>query len=495
MATVISSTPSKYAGKTVQTLSDGTKVRVKTGTNKSGSGSDRAINTASQSSLASERFDLDTKPTQPVAPVAPVTPPTPYSATTPTAFNSGTPQNVTTGGINYQFDQSGKLIAQNQSTPKTPSIPSVDSLRTPVTSADSLTGFITEMERANKAAQREYLKSLEPTRSEDKIQKRINDILNSTEQGLVDAEGRVVSLGAIVGEQQLIEKRSQTLLAPLQRELNRLISSREAKSQGLATALSFQEKNQNLQLQVLKEIQAPILEAQKETRSFARNLLTKYPDIAPYVDINSMSAEDIAGIVSSKSKIFQLEQDADEADIAYKYAQINNKGTGRPATGLEKTNLGFYNRGYQAIEDAKKVEDQISKLGLRGQTRLEYAPNFLQTPEGQLYNQAQKTFTEARLRKESGAAIPPSEFKNDRLTYFVQPGDTPTTIRQKKLAREQVLEGLKFASGNAYEEFYGYPPEYGPATENTEVVDTPKTINTPDGKKWKINSDGSYTEI
>jgi hypothetical protein len=81
----------------------------------------------------------------------------------------------------------------------------------------------------------------------------------------------------------------------------------------------------------------------------------------------------------------------------------------------------------------------------------------MQSDLGQQYRQAQRAFTEARLRKESGAAIPNTEFENDAKTYFAQPGDTPATITQKESARAKLLEGLGYSAGKAYEEFYGQP--------------------------------------
>lgn len=383
---VVSTTASKYKGKSIQTLSDGTKVRVNTGTNKSGSGSKNAINTASTSSLASERFDLDTPLAAPQAPTAPVsTPPVPYSQQTPPPLANGN-YNITTGNVNYQFDQSGNLVGSGAATYKTPPIPNVESLRTPVTSADALTSFIMEMDKSNKAAQREYLKSLEPTKNENKLQERIDNILSSSEQGLLNAEGRVVPMQAIIGEQQLIEKRTQTLLAPLQRELERAVSARESKTKALGTALDFREKNQNLQFQILKEIQAPILEAQKETRSFARTLLTKYPDIAPYIDINSMSAEDIAGMVSSRSKIFQLEQsdagldrDLKRAQLAKIYSDISPAGTGgtvplttQQAITVNQNILG--NDSFKAIRASRETIESLKNLSSALKNYRVYSP-------------------------------------------------------------------------------------------------------------------------
>jgi hypothetical protein len=136
--------------------------------------------------------------------------------------------------------------------------------------------------------------------------------------------------------------------------------------------------------------------------------------------------------------------------------------TNKPATPAERQSLSYFNRAQDAVKTiadpgAKGVslEDQVAKSGVMTQAGLQYLPNMLQTSMQQSYRQAQRAFTEARLRKESGAAIPPAEFENDAKTYFAQPGDTPTTIDQKRKARETLLKGMQFASGKAYGEFYG----------------------------------------
>ena len=129
----------------------------------------------------------------------------------------------------------------------------------------------------------------------------------------------------------------------------------------------------------------------------------------------------------------------------------------RNVLGQERAALGFYNRAKEADEIAAPLEPTIAGMGLASQAGLNYLPNWLQTDLGQSYRQAQRTFTEARLRKESGAAIPNSEYENDSKTYFAQPGDTPQILEQKRIARQEVLDGIGFASGQAFEEFYGEP--------------------------------------
>lgn len=158
----------------------------------------------------------------------------------------------------------------------------------------------------------------------------------------------------------------------------------------------------------------------------------------------------------------------------------------RAVTGQERQTLAFFNRAKDAVDTittgqngADSLEQKIAKMGLASQERLQHAPNWLQTKEGQSYRQAQRAFTEARLRKESGAAIPLAEYENDARTYFAQPGDGPDIVEQKRAARQTVLEGLKFSSGKAYEEYYG-EPNVSPARKAQIVV------TAPDGSKHEF---------
>lgn len=128
----------------------------------------------------------------------------------------------------------------------------------------------------------------------------------------------------------------------------------------------------------------------------------------------------------------------------------------RPVTGAERQTLNFFNRMLEAERNARKVEDKLGGGDLAAQ---QYAPgwmeNWLQSPEGQAYTQAQRTYTEARLRKESGAAIPPAEFETDRKTNFRVSGDSKDLLPQKRSSRLVTMRGLGNASGRALQEFYG----------------------------------------
>lgn len=162
-------------------------------------------------------------------------------------------------------------------------------------------------------------------------------------------------------------------------------------------------------------------------------------------------------------------------------------GTEKASSGVQKRVLNFFNRAEQADKDLEKLEPEIEKLGLGGQAWQAIMPNFAQTQLGQSYTAAQRAFTEARLRKDSGAAIPAEEFDSDRKTYFVQPGDSKKTIQQKNRARAAMLASLAFESGQALGEYIG------DADEAKATVDRYKArasgaggqvvVTAPDGSK------------
>lgn len=166
----------------------------------------------------------------------------------------------------------------------------------------------------------------------------------------------------------------------------------------------------------------------------------------------------------------------------------------RAVTGAERQALAFFNRAKEAVDTVTPLEAEIAKMSLAGQTQLEFAPNFMQTQLGQSYRQAQRAFTEARLRKESGAAIPTSEYANDAKTYFAQPGDKALTIEQKRKARATVLDGLGYAAGKAYDEFYGQSLKDSkalpPASQFTGQPPGQYRATSPDGKQITIEWDG-----
>lgn len=154
----------------------------------------------------------------------------------------------------------------------------------------------------------------------------------------------------------------------------------------------------------------------------------------------------------------QAEAEAKALDTAYKQAQIENiqsqidernkQGNypiqtlnGKPLTDTQALSLGYGKR----MDDADKV---ISELGTSmvdfsaNISGSRFFPNFLKSPDRQRYEQAERNFVNAVLRRESGAAIAPSEFDSAAKQYFPQPGDSNAVIEQKRKNRDSVIRSM-----------------------------------------------------
>jgi hypothetical protein len=120
---------------------------------------------------------------------------------------------------------------------------------------------------------------------------------------------------------------------------------------------------------------------------------------------------------------------------------IVEKG-GRPElTEGEQKSVMFGTR----MQDANKI---LSELQLEGTDFMQnIASNvpfseFLTTGQYQKFQQAAANFINAILRRESGAVISDSEFRNAYRQYMPQPGDKPEVIMQKQINREMAAASL-----------------------------------------------------
>ncbi len=182
---------------------------------------------------------------------------------------------------------------------------------------------------------------------------------------------------------------------------------------------------------------------------------------------NAASAEREATRTDAESLRRELQEDQQqfmagqsEANRNFQQQMAREKASTpqvKPPTGAARGALKFFMRAANADDDAAKFEDEIANSGLIGQMQTNLAPNFLQSTNQQRYRQAQRSVTEARLRKDSGAAIPPSEFENDAKMYFVQPGDSPEVVEQKRKHRAMAILAMSREAAGAMGEEYDDP--------------------------------------
>lgn len=148
----------------------------------------------------------------------------------------------------------------------------------------------------------------------------------------------------------------------------------------------------------------------------------------------------------------RAEGDAVTAATAIKNARLAASSSKGEKPTASKENFQLYgNRMDQADKVLSDLAEKgfdptsIGTEGLAGQ----WLPNLLKSSDRQSYEQAQRNFVNAVLRKESGAVISASEFENARAQYFPQPGDSSDLLAQKAATRKLVIDEFKRLGGGS----------------------------------------------
>ena len=222
--------------------------------------------------------------------------------------------------------------------------------------------------------------------------------------------------------------------------------------------LQAEERTYEAELATIKEL--------KENVSQAIVSGASQSEIATMNDPNTPDADKLAlaqSIVARNAREeIGLDREAQRADIAQGWAGLdirkqelelskqrlnaelnatgNTYGTmdGKPQTAAQALVNSYANRLIESETVFDAVADQFAdKFAFGG-----VLPSLLQSGERQQYEQAKRNFVNAVLRRESGAVIADSEFKNAELQYFPQAGDKPETVIQKEQNRNTVINNF-----------------------------------------------------
>jgi len=173
----------------------------------------------------------------------------------------------------------------------------------------------------------------------------------------------------------------------------------------------------------------------------------------------------IRGERASKAETQKAERDLSRR---FKEAQIQSlsqksKEVKKPkmATPKQFEAAGFAKRARMAEQELKSVPRDVGAAW--HSTFDPFVPEAFKGEDVKAFEQSKRNFVSAVLRRESGAAIPESEMKQEELKYFRQPGDTPRIIAQKTRAREQAMANLEAEGSPAMGEIATVDvPEYVP---------------------------------
>lgn len=154
------------------------------------------------------------------------------------------------------------------------------------------------------------------------------------------------------------------------------------------------------------------------------------------------------------SEPFQIEEGGDWYQKNLTTGEIENVGESVSAEGDKDLSssqyvaAGYADRIGQANHIIESVGSQFTGTGSYvGQ----YLPNILKSDDRQKFEQAERNFINATLRRESGAAIAESEFKSARKQYIPQPGDSQAVLNQKRMNRETIYKNMSNEAGGAFQ--------------------------------------------
>ena len=169
-----------------------------------------------------------------------------------------------------------------------------------------------------------------------------------------------------------------------------------------------------------------------------------------------------------------LENLRSDHNAALKQFERDNPGVQKPAaTQFAAANFALrMEKSDEVVRDLEAKGFQPSKyINMFG--NYDWS-NIAKNPTAQKYFQAKRTYVNSILRRESGAVIADSEFKQADLQYFPTIGDDSGTVAQKEDTRLQTLSGLKTEAGPAYESVVKTYQTAKDDRANTAPKQTPK---------------------
>jgi len=293
------------------------------------------------------------------------------------------------------------------------------------------------------------------------------------------------AIAALVGGLVFFSEKTKTA-TEIQNEFNNSIAEQQQKMEDLkntsqgyiktATDLSLSYANRKKALDSLQGILPSVFKNMTLEKLAAIGLAEAYNMVNKAIDNTSISSAKLNYQQSTKAVI----EAQRELELAIKRETLNQlrggSGTGtidgKPQNASQSTANSYANR---LAESNVILDDLGSKFA--GKIASLPAFNFMKSKDRQAYEQAQKNFVTAVLRRESGASIAPSEFGTARDIYFPKPGDSMATVLQKAKSRNTVINNF-FREANVLRPVL------------------PGQVISSGGKKYKVGLDGeTLTQI
>ncbi len=160
---------------------------------------------------------------------------------------------------------------------------------------------------------------------------------------------------------------------------------------------------------------------------------------------NASTPEEVLNVGGQYGSTDLLDRQLKKIQLENIRSQINERNaaklSSKPPTQSELTARGF---GERLLDSSITIEEVGNKFtGLLDRiSGAGFFPQGFKSDDRQKFEQAQRNFINAALRRESGASIAPAEFESAELQYFPQPGDSQAVLLQKKRNRDMVTRSV-----------------------------------------------------
>lgn len=174
---------------------------------------------------------------------------------------------------------------------------------------------------------------------------------------------------------------------------------------------------------------------------------------------------------SEDKELSKILTPVEAATLGVPYGTTRAQAAGKmPSTAAQQTVAGYASR----IANSNKSFDRLwQETGGLEATWNKLTPTMVNTSLGQEFDQIQRDFINATLRRESGAVISDSEFANARAQYLPQIGDSKEVLERKAENRAIVQQSFIRAAGNAYQDPESLLREAGMGQSGTPAAPAP----------------------
>jgi hypothetical protein len=202
-----------------------------------------------------------------------------------------------------------------------------------------------------------------------------------------------------------------------------------------------------------------------------------------------LATKEVFNIETEQFQFATEEQIAADPNLVPKTAGVEEKAP--KITASERLAAGFALRTEQASQVIDEVGAEFTGIESRAGG---FLPQGLKSDDRQRFEQAQRNFVNSVLRRESGAAIAPTEFESAEQQYFPRPGDGEAVILQKKQNRAAVIQALTLEAGEAFKQLKATVPNQTVKIQGKDVI-VGTILTNHKGQKGRVEQDGSITVL